>query len=87
MDYTGAGIWRQIGPAPLQVSQHQVFQGPGPVSGEVVNIALDPRGNTRTIYAAAGNGGLWKSTDGGTSWRPMTDQLRPPRSGRWPSTR
>lgn len=75
MDYTGAGIWRQIGPAPLQVSRHQVFQGPGPVSGEVVDIALDPRGNTRTIYAAAGNGGLWKSTDGGTSWRPMTDQL------------
>ena len=76
VDYTGPGIWRQIGPAPLQVGRHQVFQGPGPVSGEVVDIALDPRGgDTRTIYAAAGNGGLWKSTDGGTSWRPMTDQL------------
>jgi len=76
MDYTGAGIWRQIGPAPLQVGRHQVFQGAGPVSGEVVDIALDPRGgDTRTMYAAAGNGGLWKSTDGGTSWRPMTDQL------------
>jgi len=68
MDYTGPGIWRQIGPAPLQVGRHQVFQGPGPASGEVVDIALDPRGgDTRTIYAAAGNGGLWKSTDGGTS--------------------
>src|SRR6266498_4004535 len=76
MDHTGAGIWRQIGPAPLQVGRHQVFQGPGPVSGEVVDIALDPRGgDTRTMHAAAGNGGLWKSTDGGTSWRPMTDQL------------
>jgi hypothetical protein len=76
MDHTGAGIWHQIGPAPLQVGRHQVFQGPGPVSGEVVDIALDPRGgDTRTMYAAAGNGGLWKSTDGGTSWRPMTDQL------------
>ena len=76
MDYTGPGIWRQIGPAPLQVGRHQIYQGTGPVSGEVVDIALDPRGgDTRVIYAAAGNGGLWKSTDGGTSWRPMTDQL------------
>jgi len=76
MDHAGPGIWTQIGPAPLLVANEQVFQGIGPDSGEVVDIAIDPRvGDTRTMYAAAGNGGLWKTTDGGTSWRPMTDQL------------
>lgn len=76
LDYAGPGIWRQIGPAPLLVGNQQVFQGVGPDSGEVVDIALDPRGGPdRTIYVASGNGGVWKSADDGTSWRPITDQL------------
>lgn len=75
MDHTGPGVWEQIGPAPLLVGNQQVFQGVGPDSGEVVDIAIDPRSESRTMYAAAGNGGVWKTTDGGTSWRPMTDQL------------
>jgi len=76
MDHTGPGIWTQIGPAPLVIANEQIFQGVGPDSGEVVDIAIDPRGgDARTLYAAAGNGGLWKTADGGGSWRPMTDQL------------
>lgn len=81
MHHAGPGIWTQVGPAPLMIANEQVFQGVGPDSGEVVDIAIDPRaddphtGNARIIYAAAGSGGLWKTTDGGTSWRPMTDQL------------
>jgi hypothetical protein len=74
--FAGPGIWRQIGPAPLQIGAQQVFQGAGPNSGEVVDIALDPRGGAeRIMYVAAGNGGLWRSTDAGTSWQPVTDQL------------
>src|SRR3989441_10360133 len=68
------GQWRQIGPAPLRIDREQVFQGAGPDSGEVVDIAIDPRNTTdQTIYIATNDGGIWKSTDGGMTWRPKTD--------------
>ena len=68
--------WVQIGPAPLQIDVNQNFQGAGPDSGEVVDIAIDPSGTTdSTIYIAAGSGGIWKSTDSGNSWTPKTDSL------------
>src|SRR5919199_4113987 len=34
--------WKQIGPAPLRIDQEQAYQGAGPVSGEVTDIAIDP---------------------------------------------
>jgi hypothetical protein len=76
LSYAGSGIWRQIGPNPLLVGNQQIFQGTGPDSGEVVDIAIDPRpGPDRTIYVASGNGGVWKSVDDGGSWLPITDNL------------
>jgi len=76
LDYAGPGVWRQIGPSPVLVANQQVFQGLGPDSGQVVDIAIDPRGGTdRTLYVATGSGGVWKSTDDGGSWRPLTDHL------------
>ena len=76
LDYVGPGVWRQVGPAPLLVGNEQVFQGIGPDSGEVVDIAIDPRVRPdRIIYIATGSGGVWKSTDDGVSWRPLTDSL------------
>src|SRR5712692_6876351 len=68
------GQWTQIGPAPLRIDHEQNFQGQGPDSGEVVDIAIDPRNTTdQVIYIATNDGGIWKSTDGGTSWAPKTD--------------
>lgn len=70
--------WTQVGPAPLQIDagMWQQYQGSGPDSGEVVDIAIDPRGSTdQTIYIASGSGGIWKSTDDGVTWRPLTDYL------------
>jgi hypothetical protein len=76
LEYAGPGVWRQAGPAPLLVANQQVFQGIGPDSGEVVDIAIDPRGGPdRIVYLATGSGGVWKSTDDGASWRPLTDYL------------
>src|SRR5262249_15668948 len=45
-------------------------------SGEVVDIAIDPRGTTdQTVYIVTNDGGVWKTTNGGTSWTPLTDNL------------
>src|SRR3954447_6711778 len=69
LDYAGPGVWKPVGPAPLLVASSMNVMGAGPNSGEVVDIALDPRGGSdRTIYIATGSGGLWKSTDDGVSW-------------------
>jgi hypothetical protein len=77
---THAGItgvqWTQIGPQPLRIDANQNFQGAGPDSGEVVDIAVDPSGGSDSIlYIATNDGGIWKSTDGGTSWKPKTDYM------------
>lgn len=69
--------WTQIGPAPLCIDKEQSFQGEGPVSGEVTDIAIDPSGITdQTLYIATNDGGIWKSADGGLSWAPMTDNMK-----------
>ncbi|MFN2544688.1 MAG: choice-of-anchor D domain-containing protein [Actinomycetota bacterium] len=69
--------WKQIGPAPLRVDPTNTnaigdtvwFQGSGPASGEVTDIAIDPRGSVdRTVYIATNDGGIWKTTNGGISW-------------------
>jgi hypothetical protein len=67
--------WTQIGPAPLRIDDSQ-YQGSGPDSGEVTDIAIDPRGSSdQVIYICANDGGIWKSTDGGASWQPKTDSM------------
>src|SRR5258708_38441287 len=68
--------WTQVGPTPLRVDKDQLFQGAGPVSGEVTDIVIDPRGGTdQTIYLSPNDGGIWKSPDGGTTWAPKTDGM------------
>ncbi len=65
--------WQQIGPAPLVIDAEHNFQGDGPDTGEIVDVAIDPRGSTdQTIYVAT-NGGVWKTPDGGSHWSPLTD--------------
>jgi uncharacterized protein (TIGR03437 family) len=69
----GAGFtdqWKFIGPQPT-------LSGSGAsqyvTSGRVTAIAVDPRSND-TIYIGGADGGIWKTTDGGTTWTPLTDQ-------------
>src|SRR6266545_7232812 len=49
--------WRQLGP----------FRG-----GRVVAVAGDPR-ERNTFYFGSTGGGVWKTTDGGTYWRNVSD--------------
>ncbi len=61
-------IWSGIGPDPMQSSYY------ANVSGRVTCLAVDPT-NSSVVYAGAADGGLWKTTDGGSSWTPLTDNF------------
>jgi photosystem II stability/assembly factor-like uncharacterized protein len=48
--------------------------GPTNYAGRVLSIAWNPS-NTNIIYVGSASGGLWKTTNGGTSWTALTDDL------------
>ncbi|NRA11550.1 MAG: PKD domain-containing protein, partial [Crocinitomicaceae bacterium] len=60
--------WIPLGPT----SWNSIGWNPG--IGRVNAIAVDPS-NSSTIYVGAPAGGCWKSTDNGSSWAPLTDNL------------
>ncbi len=51
------------------------FVGPSNIGGRVTALAIDPT-NANIIYAGAAEGGVWKTTDAGTSWTPLTDKMQ-----------
>src|SRR5262249_4833125 len=63
--------WTAIGPAPVNngTLDGLHFQ---PWTGRITGLAADP-GDANTIYIAAAGGGVWKTSNGGTSWTPLTD--------------
>ena len=65
---SGAGAtWTSIGPVPT------AGMGPGGnVSGRINEIAISPA-NTQIILIAGSTGGIWRSTDGGTTFVPVSD--------------
>src|SRR5260370_17425181 len=44
--------------------------GPANMSGRIVDVAV-VESNTSTFYAASATGGLWKTTDNGTTFTPV----------------
>ena len=68
---SASGLWTNVGPSG-QLPPQVLFSGPSPVSGRVNAVAFDPT-NSNVIYLGAAGGGLWKSTDGGQGWAPLTD--------------
>lgn len=53
-----------------------VERGPANVGGRTRAIAVDPDDAAhQTWFAGAVGGGVWKTTDAGTSWTPLTDDL------------
>ena len=54
-------VWRSIGPANM--------------GGRVDDIAVD-ESNPSTIYIGLAGGGVWKTTNNGTTWTPIFDEYQ-----------
>ena len=62
-------IWSPIGPLPTTSS---FPNNGGPTSGRINAIAVSPL-NPQIVLIGSATGGIWRSTNGGTSFAPVTD--------------
>jgi len=71
----GLPVWRALGPT--EVPKGQTYGTGGnnrpPVSGRASGIVISPTDPRHLVLCSAG-GGLWGTTDLGSSWQPLTDQ-------------
>ena len=72
----GLPVWREMGP---RLIPHGQSYGKGgnnnpPVSGRCSGVIVDRADRNKLTLCTAG-GGLWRSEDGGLTWRPLTDQM------------
>lgn len=68
-----APTWQAMGPARIPNGQTYGTNRID-VIGRVASIAIDP-GNPKHVLVGAAGGGIWESTDTGTTWNPRTDQM------------
>ncbi len=59
--------WTFVGPQPINTPYTDPI-----VSGRVTALAIDPA-NVNTVYLGSAQGGVWKTTNGGSTWTPLTD--------------
>jgi uncharacterized protein (TIGR03437 family) len=65
--------WTPIGPEPTTYTGSYTLPAPGYLtSGRVTALAVVP-GNASVVYLGGSDGGVWKTTDGGSTWIPLTD--------------
>jgi photosystem II stability/assembly factor-like uncharacterized protein len=61
-----SNLWTSVGPSPIDAGGGNFY------SGRVTALAPDPS-HAGTVYLGAAQGGVWKSTDSGNTWTPLTD--------------
>ncbi len=73
--YVSPTTWTSIGPAPINGGQTPTSSPryPSDVSGRVSALAIDATDNA--VFAGGAQGGVWKTTDNGATWTPLTDNL------------
>jgi photosystem II stability/assembly factor-like uncharacterized protein len=63
--------WTLVGPNPTNNTANS-YENWGVSSGRVTALTVDP-GNSNVVYLGAAEGGIWKTTDAGDTWSPLTD--------------
>jgi PKD repeat protein len=63
-----SGNWQELGPFSWQSTSYSPGLGR-------VNVVMEDPSNSNILYAGTPAGGLWKSTNGGNSWIPLTDDF------------
>lgn len=71
---SAALTWRALGPVIRESDGGTELSGFD--SGLIADLAIHPT-DPRTLWAAVGGGGVWKTTNGGETWVPLTDDLGP----------
>lgn len=59
-------VWTSRGPSPISTGSRED-------NGMVTAIAVHP-GDSRIVYIGTAGGGIWKTGDGGVTWRPLFDR-------------
>lgn len=65
------GTWQLVGPINLNIP-YRIYYGQPPLGGRTNALAFDPN-TSSTLYAGGAMGGIWKSTDTGTNWTPLSN--------------
>ncbi len=65
------GTWQFVGPRDLDIP-YQIYYGTPPLAGRINALTYDPQ-NPQTYYIAAAGGGIWKTTNAGVNWTPLSD--------------
>ena len=63
--------WQAQGPTPIYGGEAVIVPNNN-VVGAVQSLLINP-GDNNIMYIGAVNGGIWKTTDGGATWNPLTD--------------
>ncbi len=66
--------WTDIGPKPISNGFDQPTWGTAPFSGRITAIAVNNT-NPSIVYVGGAQGGIWKSTNKGTTWTPIGDSF------------
>ncbi len=74
-----AQIFQAQGPAPIMNTSDAngglgIVLNNSAASGAIGPVVVDPA-NSHNMWIGSINGGVWGSTDGGNTWKPMTDKL------------
>jgi autotransporter-associated beta strand protein len=70
-DLTPIANWFPEGPAPILNGE---TVGNQPVTGRVSGVTVD-QFDPNVIYVTGAQGGVWKTTDDGLTWKPLTDAV------------
>ncbi|MBX7135914.1 MAG: hypothetical protein K1X67_24865 [Fimbriimonadaceae bacterium] len=66
------GTWSYLGPTNLD-TPYRIYYGLPPLNGRVNGVAYHPT-DANTFYLVGAQGGVWKTTDGGVNYTPLSDK-------------